>query len=246
MTLTTSYADFEAARRAHALLASESSTIASVQENLRDVVLALAYSGSGGIIALDSDYDPYSSCVGSSPCVVVFRAIERTSNAGVSEDQLGFRDVLKLSVVEQIHELQAALSLNKSQLARILRVSRPALYDWLRGREPNAANAERLHILLRCLTQAEVSGACPLNTRFVRQPADLGGPALLDLLSEERIDEDCVVNAIEEAQALGDAATQRRVAREERLRNLGFEDPGREQRREQLARNMALRDWPNR
>ena len=42
-----------------------------------------------------------------------------------------------------------------------------------------------------------------------------------------------------------DTATRRRVAREERLRNLGFEEPGCEQRREQLARNMALREWPN-
>ena len=44
---------------------------------------------------------------------------------------------------------------------------------------------------------------------------------------------------------VADTATRRRAAREERLRNLGFEDPGREQRREQLARNMALREWPN-
>ena len=40
-------------------------------------------------------------------------------------------------------------------------------------------------------------------------------------------------------------AARRRAAREERLRNLGSEDPGREQRREQLARNMALRQWPS-
>ena len=46
--------------------------------------------------------------------------------------------------------------------------------------------------------------------------------------------------------AVADTATRRRAAREERLRKLGFEDPGPEQRREQLARNMALREWPNR
>ena len=44
---------------------------------------------------------------------------------------------------------------------------------------------------------------------------------------------------------VADTATRRRVAREERLRNLGFEDPGPEQRREQLAKNMALRKWPD-
>ena len=246
MTLTTSYADYEVARRAHAMLTGESSMMASVQENLREIMLKVTYTGSGGIIELDSDSDPFSFHIGSSPCVVAFRTITRTSKAGAPEEPLGFRDVLKLSVVEQMQELQAALSLNKSQLARILRVSRPALYDWLRGREPNAANTERVHTLLRCLAQASVSSASPLNARFVRQPSDLDGPALLELLVEERIDEDRVASAIEQARALGDAASRRRVDREERLRSLGFEDPEREQRREQLARNMALRDWPNR
>ncbi len=246
MTLTTSYGDYEAARRRYAMLTDEFSTMASAQETLREIMVKLAYSGSGGIIALDSDHDPFPSHIGSSSCIVAFRPIENTSKAGVPEDPFGFRDVLKLSVVEQMQEVQAALSLNKSQLARILRVSRPALYDWLRGREPNAANTERLHTLLRCLVRARVSSASPLNARFVRQPSDLDGPALLDLLGEEGIDEDRVVTAIEQARLLGDAANRKRADREERLRRLGFEDPEREQRREQLARNMALQDWPNR
>lgn len=157
-----------------------------------------------------------------------------------------YRAVVQLSVAEQMQELQAALSLNKSQLTRVLRVNRPTLSEWLRGREPDTAHAERLHTLLRCLVLARTSGTSPLSARFVRQPAHFGEPALLDLLSEERIGEDRVVRAIEQARALGDTANQRRTDREERLRNLGFENPGCEQRREQLARNMALRDWPNR
>ena len=246
MTLTTSNADYEAARRAHAMLTGESSTLASTQENLWEIMAKLAYSGSGGIIARDFDCDPFSTHIGSSPCVVAFRAIERPSKAGVPEDPLGFREVLKLSVVEQMQELQAALSLNKSQIARVLRVSRPALYEWFRGKEPNPANTGRLHTLLRCLVRARASGASPLNARFVRQSADLDGPALIDLLGEERIDEERVVHSIEQAQALGNAAIRRRATREERLRDLGFEVPEHGQRREQLARNLALRDWPNR
>ena len=96
-----------------------------------------------------------------------------------------------------MQELQATLSLNKSRLARILRVSRPALYEWFRGKEPNPADADRLHALLRCLVRARASSTNPLNARFVRQPADLDGPALVELLSEKRIDEDRVVGAIE-------------------------------------------------
>lgn len=246
MTPTTSYADYEAAKRTHAILTGESAALASVQDHMREIVWRLAYSGSGGIIAFDSEFHPFSFHIGSNPGVVEFRPVEPASETGSTRDLLGFREVLKLSVVEQMQEVQAALSLNKSQLARVLQVSRPALYEWFRGKEPNPANTDRLHSVLGCLVRARASSTSPLNARFVRQPADLGEPALLDLLSEERIDEDRVVSVIEDAQALGEAATRRRAAREERLRNLGFEDLGREQRREQLAKNMALRDWPNR
>ena len=232
-------------QRAHAMLAGESSTLAYMKNNLDEIMLRLAYFGSGGISALGSGYDPFVIRIGSCPFIVAKRTLKYQSKADVPEDPLGFRDVPELSMVELMQELQAALSLNKSQLARVLRVSRPALYDWLRGREPNAASAERPHILLRCLAQARVTAARPLNARFVRQPADVAGPALLDILGEEQIDEDRVVAAIQQARALGNAAARRRAAREERLRNLGFEDPGREQRRMQLARNMALRAWPN-
>ena len=45
--------------------------------------------------------------------------------------------------------------------------------------------------------------------------------------------------------AVADTATPRRAAREERLRKLGFEDYGPRQRREQLARSIALQTWPN-
>ena len=40
------------------------------------------------------------------------------------------------------------------------------------------------------------------------------------------------------------AGNKRTVVLADRLRTLGFEDPSSEQRREQLARNVAMRDWP--
>lgn len=39
-------------------------------------------------------------------------------------------------------------------------------------------------------------------------------------------------------------AESRRIAREVRLRALGFEEPSDEQRKKNLALNVALRDWP--
>ena len=39
-------------------------------------------------------------------------------------------------VAGQVRELRAALSVNKSELAKILRVSRPTVYAWLDGKKP--------------------------------------------------------------------------------------------------------------
>ena len=53
------------------------------------------------------------------------------------------QSISTLPIGRQVRELQAALSVNKSDLARILRVSRPTVYDWLDGGEANADNRSR-------------------------------------------------------------------------------------------------------
>jgi hypothetical protein len=64
------------------------------------------------------------------------------------------------------------------------------------------------------------------------------------IFREEPLDESAPGSLALDAKELARRAENRRVAREERLRALGFEDPSDEQRREQLARNLAMRDWP--
>jgi len=154
------------------------------------------------------------------------------------------REVWSLSVADQAREVLAALSLNKSQLAEVLGVSRPTLYDWLEGKEPNASNAQRLTRLLRLLGRAGVMSSTPLNARFVRHALTEGGTSLLAALRAETLDERAISSLLSEARSLGERAESRRTAREDRLRSLGFEEPSAEQRREQLARNVAMRDWP--
>ena len=206
-------------------------------------VLWRASSGSTGIVLLGSALGSFLPHVGSSSSIVDYRPVAPVSppNAAVS-----FREIVALPVIEQMQELQAALSLNKSQLAGILRVTRPTLYDWLQGREPNTANGGRLDTLLRILARASVSSASPLNARFVARPVDIDTPSLIELLGEEPLDENRVIRAIERSRELADSASRRRTAREERLRTLGFEELGGEQRRRQLATNVALRKWPER
>ncbi|MFH1865371.1 MAG: hypothetical protein ABIK85_05750 [Candidatus Eisenbacteria bacterium] len=247
MTSTITYAEYEAARQASALLAGQSSFVPNSSEEAWMAVLKPVGSGSSGVVTLVTDYGPILPHIGSSSFVVDRRpARVRTLKLVRSEVTDEFRSVIALPVVEQMQELLAALSINKSQLAEILRVTRPTMYDWFQGKEPNAANADRLHALLCILTRASVAGAAPLNARFVRKPTELDSPSIIELLAEEDLDEDRIVQAIEQARTLGETASNKRASREGRLRGLGFEDPTDDERRERLARNAALKNWPER
>ena len=110
-----------------------------------------------------------------------------------------------LPVADQIRELQTSLSVNKSELARILRASRPTVHDWLDDGQPNPGNASRIRTLRRILRESRVTPANPLFPRFVRSALEPGGRALLDVLVEETIDEAAVRSAVGRAKALGDA-----------------------------------------
>lgn len=150
-----------------------------------------------------------------------------------------------LTIARQVREVQAALSINKSELARILGVSRPTVYDWLDDGEPNADNRSRIRTLLRMLSDSQVSSNDPLFPRFVRSRLEPGDQIVLDLLSEETIDEATAKNLIRRAKELGDAMDAERQQREARLREAGFEEQDAEQRRANLAGNVALLTWPS-
>ena len=213
-------------------------------------LLRTVQAGSAGVVVLIAGYGPYLPHVGTSTLIVDSRfladavrpqgAAKRTMEKASST----LRTVLALSVADQARELMAALSLNKSQFADILGVSRPTLYDWLDGNEPNAANADRLSVLLRIVSSAGITSESPLSPRFLRLALSEGATPLINHLKAVPMDEAHVSALVREAKSLGQQATSKRVEREDRLRGLGFEDPSDEQRREQLGRNVAMRDWP--
>ena len=163
----------------------------------------------------------------------------RSGGSGCTASTIG-----TLPIARQVRELQAALSVNKSELARILRVSRPTVYDWLEGGEPNADNRLRIGTLVGLVSECRVSANNPLVPRFVRFALAPGDRSVLELLGEETIDEVTAKDVIRRAKALGDAMDAQREEREGRLREAGFEELDAEQRRVNLATNVALMEWP--
>jgi transcriptional regulator with XRE-family HTH domain len=206
--------------------------------------------GSAGVVVLVSGYGPYQPHVGTSPAVFDSRGVVRSSTAPAPEAPSEGRRtntrqaVLRMSSADQAREAMAALNLNKTQLADVLGVSRPTLYDWLDGKEPNVANAQRLTRLVQLLVNAGLTAADSISPRFVRESLDDDEPSLLELLKADTLDEVRVAKVLAQAKGLEADAEGMRVAREDRLRALRFEEPTAEQRKENLALNVALREWP--
>ena len=145
-----------------------------------------------------------------------------TSSSRIDRREIGrflldTHPIVTLPIARQVRELQAALSINKSELSRILGVSRPTVYDWLDDGEPNADNRARIRTLMRLLAESGVSANNPLFPRFVRSALEPGNQILLDVLSEETIDEATARDVIRRAKAVGDAIDAEREAREARL-----------------------------
>lgn len=222
----------------------------SVDGPWQQALLRSMRAGSAGVVVLVSGYAPYLPHVGTSPAVFDSRRMVLSSSTPAPEAPAqGKRTtsrqaVLRMSSADQARAVMAALNLNKTQLAELLGVSRPALYDWLDGKEPNVANAQRLTALVRILSGAGVDATDSIRPRLLRETLNDGEPSLLDLLKADTLDEDRVVELLAEAKALQGEAESARVAREDRLRALGFEEPTPEQREANLGLNVALREWP--
>ncbi len=200
-----------------------------------------AFAGRVGAIVLVAGYDPALPQFGTSPMVFDRRPIGADAHTYSSAQA---HAVVSKSIREQLESLQAALSLNKSQLAQVLAVSRPTLYDWFQGKQPKPSNADRLQFLLQLLAREGISGSTPLNARFVRRPLDLESPTLIAVLASSEIDEEQVRPVLAEARRLTDDSTLERKTRDSTLRAKGFGEVDEERRKAQLARNVALLEWP--
>lgn len=124
---------------------------------------------------------------------------------------------------EQIAGIQRYLSLNMSDLSRVLRVARPTVYAWTRGAEPHDINSERISQLYRVSRAWRAISNAPvgeyLNARFHT------GRSVLELLSQEKLDESAIGELFAQIRAALDNRPSRRTISEvARARGLRIAD----------------------
>ncbi len=136
-----------------------------------------------------------------------------------------------------------ALSVNKSQLADILGITRPTLYEWLAGKEPSPDKAARIEAIARVLATAGARAGRPLNAAFVRRALPDESASLLDVLRADVIDEARAVGLVRAVVALDAAQAKEREDKERSLRSRGFEPVDASRSRDILADNLASASW---
>jgi DNA-binding transcriptional regulator YiaG len=93
------------------------------------------------------------------------------------------------SVPSQVHMILDSFGLSKSDLAKILGVTRPALYAWLDGKsEPNVENLKRLHAIYSIIKAWPNAKKQPLFHAYIERPVGGNSHSLIELLSASSID----------------------------------------------------------
>jgi transcriptional regulator with XRE-family HTH domain len=105
-----------------------------------------------------------------------------------SANQPRHRPSLLLDTRERMAALRRYLSLNITDLAKVLRVERPTIYAWLQGSSaPHPGNLKRLEKMYRLSRDWRALSAVPVG-RYAHEPFE-NGRSLLDYLSAEGLDE---------------------------------------------------------
>jgi DNA-binding transcriptional regulator YiaG len=96
---------------------------------------------------------------------------------------------------EMVSAIRSSLSLNITEVARVVRVERPTIYEWIGDRSnPHPDNRERLSRVFVISQEWKKLSPLPVDS-YVRQ-SDITGKSLIDLLSEESIDTEKVLTSL--------------------------------------------------
>jgi len=106
-------------------------------------------------------------------------------NSAIFPNDPSFSDQV-LSPAEQIASIRDTLQLNMSDLASLLRVSRPTAYGWLDGKEPSAESQKHISTLAMIANRVNSLNIIRMDL-LIHRPI-FGGKSLLDqLINQENV-----------------------------------------------------------
>ncbi len=109
-------------------------------------------------MTLNAQQQEYSRGSGSSLLVCFFSSLGSGSMKSLSES-IKEKEVLEehridlISAKDQIRFLRMGVELNISEIAAMMFVKRPTIYEWMKGKEPSLRNQKRLEEICRICSQ---------------------------------------------------------------------------------------------
>ena len=180
------------------------------------------------VVALGSSTGSYAHANALSGKSFRPQAVEESRNhhEASSVDQIPY-------TAEQLSDLRNVFGLNVSELANVMRVQRPTIYQWQRGTKLRPKNARRLGELHDIATEYREK-AVASAARYLHAPQG-GAPALFDLLRTEVLNRHAIESVLDRVvarQARRSTLHKRISAAAERFE---FEDVSRDEQNENLG-----------
>jgi DNA-binding XRE family transcriptional regulator len=125
----------------------------------------------------------------------------RNTDGNIDSDRL-------LDTQEKLAGIRRYLSMNVTNLAKVLRVGRPTVYSWLReDADLRGEHAQRLEKIYRIARKWRMMSSRPVGA-FLNQPLS-AGETLLSLLSARTVDELAVQGAFDQIRNASSRTTRR-------------------------------------
>ena len=114
------------------------------------------------------------------------------------------------SIAEKLSAIFAFFGLSKSDLARILHVSRPSFYAWLKGQsEPGSEDMRTIHKLYSLIEPSETETWSPIFYGYIKRPLREFKKSLIEALSEPELDEEEIRAMVKEIRQMSQKRTER-------------------------------------
>jgi len=157
------------------------------------------------LLAVQSIFSPFQTTANSVLCAPFFEFFSSSmfySSSGTKEVTRSIVDE-EPSVPSQVRMILDSFGLSKSDLAKILGITRPALYAWLDGKsEPNIVNIKRLHAIYDIIKSWPDAQKQPLFHAYIERPIGGNSHSLIELLSAPSIDAEEVRSIIRTIQLM--------------------------------------------